>query len=146
VRTNAPLFERPSGVRKRPASLTDSVPTILVVEDEYDQRNLVVEALWTSGFAAQGVSTLGEARAELEYKRPLLVIVDRRLPDGDGIAFVHELRANPSTASIPVLAVTAAAGRRDVDDAFVAGCDAFLSKPCSTDALIDAVQRLVRTK
>jgi CheY-like chemotaxis protein len=70
--------------------------------------------------------------------------MDRRLPDGDGIAFVEELRARARTADVPVLAVTAAAGRRDVDDAFIAGCEAFLAKPCSTESVISAVQRLIK--
>jgi len=125
--------------------LTDAVRAVLVVEDEYDQRNLLVETLWNGGYAAFGVSTLGEARAEIDYKLPLLILMDRRLPDGDGIAFVRELRANPRTAHIPVLAVTAAARTGDVDDAFVAGCDGFLSKPCSTDALLEGVKRLMRS-
>jgi two-component system phosphate regulon response regulator PhoB len=136
-----------SGIRRRrPKRPVEALRNVLVVEDDYDQRHLVVETLWSGGYAALGVSTLGEARAELECKLPLLVVLDRRLPDGDGIAFVREIRKQPRTARTPVLAVTAAAGRHDVDDAFVAGCEGFLSKPCTSEALLAAVQRLIQER
>jgi two-component system phosphate regulon response regulator PhoB len=114
-----------------------------VVDDDYDIRHLLVETLWTGGYAAAGVSTLGEARVELDFKLPLLLVLDRRLPDGDGIAFVRELRVEPRTAKIPILVISGAAGRRDVDDAFISGCEGFLSKPCSSDAILWAARRLI---
>jgi CheY-like chemotaxis protein len=115
---------------------------VLVIEDDYEQRNAILETLAGAGYRALGVSTLAEAQAELELTQPLLLVVDRRLPDGDGVAFVGRLRANPFTARLPVLALTAASGRHEVDDAFVAGCDGFLAKPASAEALLAAVERL----
>jgi DNA-binding response OmpR family regulator len=139
------LVATPNGVRRRTHELCEPVRAILVVEDDYDLRNVVVETLWAEGYAAVGVSTLGEARAELEESSPLLLIVDRRLPDGDGLAVVRELRWRRATATVPVIALTAASTRRDVDDAFVAGCEAFLAKPCASAALLATVRRFLRS-
>jgi two-component system cell cycle response regulator DivK len=113
---------------------------VLVVEDFADNRDLLTEYLTFRGFAvtaeADGEAALRSARAD----RPDVILMDLRMPGLDGWQTTRRLKADPSTANVPVIAVTAHALKREVDSARDAGCDAVVAKPFDISALADALE------
>ena len=118
-------------------------PRILVVEDDPDNRRIVVKVLAVGGYgtleAADGDSAVALARRE----HPDAIIMDLALPRVDGWEAARRLKADPGTADIPIIALTAFAMRGDEERAREAGCDAYLSKPCRPQAIRELVGRLV---
>jgi CheY-like chemotaxis protein len=120
---------------------TTSAGTILAVEDEPLNRRLLHAVLGPAGYEIIDAGTLAEARIRLRERTPDIVLLDLRLPDGDGLDLCREIRADPAIASIPVVAATASAMPPIVDAAYEAGVDGFLAKPIRPGALLEAVQR-----
>ncbi len=116
---------------------------ILVVEDDLDNRRIVVKVLTTAGHrtleAPDGNTAIAVARRE----HPDLIIMDLALPGMDGWEASRRLKADPDTADIPIIALTAFAMRGDEERAREAGCDGYLSKPCRPQTIRDAVQRFL---
>lgn len=127
-----------------PASARRSkAPRVLVVEDDDDSRGIVVTVLSLEGYrtleATDGRAAVALARRE----RPDLIIMDFAMPGLDGWEAMRRLKADPNSADIPIIALTAFAMRGDEERARKAGCDAYLSKPCRPQAIRDAVRRFV---
>jgi CheY-like chemotaxis protein len=117
--------------------MASMVPVILVVDDSVDTRELYSEYLTDCGFrvvtAVDGEEALRAAKAEW----PAAIVMDLAMPRMDGCEAIRRLRADPLTADIPIVAVSAYAfGMR----AREAGADMCLSKPC----LPPQVARVVR--
>jgi two-component system cell cycle response regulator DivK len=114
---------------------------VLVVEDNPKSMTLLRDVLRVSGYRTLEAATAGQALALATDHRPMLVLMDVRLPDMDGIEALRRLRADARTASIPVLAVTAQAMKGDRERFEAAGFDGYLSKPVDVDELLAAVER-----
>jgi CheY-like chemotaxis protein len=109
--------------------------SVLVVDDNVTNLKLLEYLLQASGFQ---VHTAGDAEAALEAVKayePGLVLMDLQLPGTDGLTLTRQLKDDPSTAHIVVLAVTAYAMKGDEERALAAGCDGYLSKPIDTRSL-----------
>lgn len=107
----------------------DRRPSALVVEDEPSVRGLLTELLEAEGFRVSAAGSLDGARRALEGPAPDLVVLDRGLPDGDGLELCRSLRANEATRGVPVLVVSA---RMRVEERVVGlrgGADDYLGKP-----------------
>ena len=117
--------------------------SILVVEDDESNLALVSAVLERNGQYVTGARSAEEARSVLRHLSPALVLVDIRLPGLDGLALTRELKADPSTASIPVVALTAHASARDRDAAMAAGCAAWITKPLDTRLLVRTLGQLL---
>jgi two-component system cell cycle response regulator DivK len=106
---------------------------VLIVDDDARNRKLVRDVLGLAGLetleAGNGEDAIALARTEL----PDLVLMDLRLPDLDGSEALRRLKAEPSTAVIPVVAVTAVAGAREV--LLEAGFDGYVEKPIDVQEL-----------
>jgi len=86
----------------------------------------------------------GAAAIEIARREhPDVIVMDLALPGMDGWEASRRLKADPGTADIPIIALTAFAMRGDEERAREAGCDAYLSKPCRPQAIRDAVQRFL---
>jgi len=103
-------------------------PLILVVEDDPSSLLLATVALERDGFAVDGAGSAEEARELISRHQPQLILMDIRLPGMDGLEFTRELKSNPLTASIPVIARTAHAMPLYERAARAAGCVGFISK------------------
>jgi two-component system, cell cycle response regulator DivK len=117
---------------------------VLVVEDNEKNMKLLRDVLQATGHkvleATDGEGALALAREH----SPALVLMDIQLPDIDGVEALARLRADPATAAIPVVAVTAQAMKGDRERFVAAGFDAYLSKPIDLDELLEAVAAQAR--
>ena len=118
---------------------------ILVVEDNDLNRKLFCDVLKSSGFSvepcADGELALNAARAF----DPDLVIMDIQLPNISGMDLIAQMKRDASLSDVPVLAVTAYAGKGDEDKIRGAGAQAYLSKPVSIGPFMRAVKGLMDT-
>jgi len=118
-------------------------PLVLVVEDRPMNAKLLRDVLSVSGYE---VVEAGDAEAGLALARerePALVLMDIQLPGMDGVSAVRELKADPRTAKIPVIAVTASAMPLEREAILRAGFDGYQPKPISVKELLNEVRRLV---
>jgi len=110
--------------------------TILVVEDQEDNRQILRDLLTNAGFhmieAYDGAHALAVARSE----RPDLILMDIQLPLVDGYEATRSIKRDPELKHIPVIAVTSYALSGDEQKAREAGCDAYVAKPYSTRHLL----------
>ena len=113
---------------------------ILVVEDNEKNMKLFRDVLVATGYRTLEATTGGEAVDMASEHTPDLVLMDIQLPDLDGVQALHRLRANASTARIPVLALTAQAMLGDRERFLAAGFDGYLSKPVDVRELIGTVR------
>ena len=120
-----------------------TAPRILVVEDDDDNRRIVVKVLTGEGHetveAADGRAAIAVARRE----HPDVIVMDLGLPGMDGWEAARQLKADPQTADIPIIALTAFALHGDEQRAREAGCDGYLSKPCRPQTIRDTVRRFL---
>ncbi len=98
-------------------------------------------ALRDAGFEVVEAATLHSAGNAMDAQRPDVIVLDRHLPDGDGLDFARRVRR--STASVRIVMLTASGQRSDVEAALLAGCDAFLTKPCPGDVVVLHVERVL---
>ena len=125
------------------AELADDAALLVAVEDEPRNAALLQAILGRAGYRLRIAEDLAGARRLLEETTPDLVLLDRHLPDGDGLDLIPEIRNSSRLSSVPILLVSASVLPRDVRAAMDAGCDAFLPKPVRVQPLIDAVRRLL---
>ncbi|OJW67208.1 MAG: two-component system response regulator [Sphingomonadales bacterium 63-6] len=116
---------------------------ILVVEDNDLNRKLFCDVLRANGFAvepvADGLEAIGKAREFV----PNLVIMDIQLPNVSGLDLIAGLKSDASLRGIPVLAVTAYAGKGDEERIRDAGAEGYLAKPVSIGPFMQAVKALL---
>ena len=116
---------------------------ILVVEDNDLNRKLFCDVLKANGFAvepvADGLEAIGKAREFV----PNLVIMDIQLPNVSGLELIAGMKADSLLRAIPVLAVTAYAGKGDEERIRDAGAEGYLAKPVSIGPFMQAVNALL---
>jgi CheY-like chemotaxis protein len=116
---------------------------ILLVEDNEMNRDMLSRRLVKRGYevvvAVDGRDGVAKARAEA----PALVLMDMSLPVLDGWEATRELRADPATQSIPVIALTAHAMAGDRERALAVGCDDFDTKPIELERLLGKIEALL---
>ncbi|MFI5361753.1 MAG: response regulator transcription factor [Elusimicrobiota bacterium] len=116
---------------------------LLIVEDDVDTASFIQFVLEAENHTVRTAAAASEARRQLLDFAPDYIILDRGLPDKDGVEFCRELRARPSTANVPVLFLSAAKTDDEVAEGFSAGGDDYVTKPFSADQLLKRVQSLL---
>ncbi len=122
-----------------PRHLHPAGTKVLVVEDDPRALELTIELLGNVGYVATAASTIAEALAVVQRTRPDLVLLDVKLGTEDGLDIVRQLRGDPATRDIPVIASSASASDLDIDRAKRAGCISFLAKPLTPESLIEGI-------
>ena len=112
-----------------------SVPLILVVDDNDAGQLLVTTVLELDGFRVESAGSSDEVLERLAMHPPDLILMDVQLPGKDGLALTRQLKADPATAGIPIVALTANAMAGDREQALAAGCVGYISKPINTRTL-----------
>jgi CheY-like chemotaxis protein len=119
------------------------MPRVLLVEDNEASRDGLARHLRRKGFevllAVDGQQGLDSARAE----KPDLVLMDMSLPVLDGWEATRQLKADPKTQPIPVIALTAHAMAGDREKALAAGCDEYETKPVEFARLLGKIEALL---
>jgi DNA-binding response OmpR family regulator len=125
-----------------PVRRPSEAPTILVVDDDADARRMYSEYLRLKGWV---VFTAQDGRTGIDKSinlTPDVLILDLAMPRVDGWTVLHHLRSSSWTAKIPILVVSAVDHARDA--AFLSGCDAFLSKPCTPEVVWLQLKAMLR--
>ncbi len=115
------------------------VPVMLIVDDNDDSRDIYSTYFRHKGLRAFTASTGDEALALARELRPDMVVMDLTMPGTDGWQVTRALKAAPETRHVVVIALTGHAFRGTEKSARDAGCDAYLTKPCLPDELLDTV-------
>jgi DNA-binding response OmpR family regulator len=119
------------------------VTAVLVVDDDADIRDLVAFKLGQAGYEVETASDGPSALSSVAARLPDVAVLDVTMPGMSGIDVCRALRADPATASILVLMLTARAQERDVEDGFGAGADDYVVKPFSPRELVSRVDALL---
>jgi CheY-like chemotaxis protein len=114
---------------------------ILIVDDNPSNMKLVSFLLSNRGYEVRAASNAAEALDSIAERRPDLILMDLQMPGVDGFQLTRQLKADPGTSAIVVVAVTAYAMKGDEARARSAGCDGYLTKPIDTRALPGIVAR-----
>jgi CheY-like chemotaxis protein len=145
-----------SGLPAAPAARTHDAPAlpvagrrhcVLYIEDNPSNLKLVRKMLASRGDLALIDAHDAESGLEIARReRPQLILMDINLPGMDGFAALRQLREDPATAAIPVIAVTANAMRRDIERSQAAGFAAYLTKPLDFGAFIATIDRCLESR
>jgi CheY-like chemotaxis protein len=119
------------------------MPKILLVEDNEMNRDMLSRRLERKGYqiiiAVDGSQGVSMARGE----RPDLILMDMSLPVLDGWEATRQLKGDPETRGIPVIALTAHAMASDREQALAAGCDDYDTKPIELPRLLEKIEALL---
>ncbi len=119
------------------------MPTILLVEDNEMNRDMLSRRLERRGYVVR-VAEDGQAGVQLaEELVPDLILMDMSLPVLDGWEATRQIKANPITRKIPVIALTAHAMAGDREQAIAAGCDDYDTKPIELLRLVRKIERFL---
>lgn len=118
------------------------VPLILLVDDDDDIRELLGAQLMRAGFAVEQAASLAEARVQLQRHAITLMLLDLTLPDGDGMTFCRDLRAEGFGVAIMML--TARGRAVDRVEGLEGGADDYLAKPFDPRELLARIRNIVR--
>ena len=119
---------------------------ILIIEDNEKNRRLCRDVLQVKGYRTIESET---AEAGLDLARaqaPALILMDIQLPGMDGIAAMKQLKADPQTQKIPILAITASAMTNNRTAMLAEGFDGYQTKPISLKDFLGEVERVLATR
>ncbi len=109
--------------------------TVLLVEDNHMNARLVKYVLERDDFEMILATTAEEAMRMAAEHQPDIILMDIQLPGMDGLEATRQLKLDPQTCDIPVVAITAHAMRGDEERILAAGCRGYISKPINTREL-----------
>jgi len=116
---------------------------ILIIEDHADMRELLTWQIELMGFVAVTAGLGREGLKKAQSDNPSLIILDIMMPGMDGWEAARELKANPATKDIPILAATALFRDADLQNCMASGCSAYIVKPFTFQELQGKVQELI---
>jgi two-component system, chemotaxis family, response regulator PixH len=119
------------------------VKNILIVDDMQSELELLRQYLLQAGYSVVTATDGQEALNLVMQQKPDAIVTDLMMPDMGGLALCRALKKDAATADIPIIACTVKS--RDVDRMWASkqGIDAYLTKPCTKEDLIDAVQTVL---
>ena len=120
------------------------MPKILLVEDNEMNRDMLSRRLDKRGYTVAIAVDGGEGVAKAKAELPDLILMDMSLPVLDGWDATRQVKADPATAKIPVIALTAHAMESDRQKALEAGCDDFDTKPVELNRLLLKIEELLK--
>jgi CheY-like chemotaxis protein len=119
---------------------------ILIVEDNEKNRKLARDVLQAKGYQTIESETAEDGIKLALEKSPALILMDIQLPGIDGITALKQLRAEPNTAMIPVIAITASAMTHNRQTLLAEGFDGYQTKPISLKDFFAEVERVLSSK
>jgi two-component system, cell cycle response regulator DivK len=139
--STAPIAAQPSA----PSEPVSVLPLVLVVDDLDDNRLLYVTTIAEAGYPVDEATNGVEALEKVRTRRPAVIIMDLSMPLLDGWEATRRVKADPMTANIVVIALTAHSTNYGLQQAKDAGANAVLTKPCLPRDLLGVIDALVQT-
>ena len=118
---------------------------ILIVEDNEKNRKLIRDVLQVKGYQTIETETAEEGHNLAVENHPALILMDIQLPGIDGMTALKQLRANPITKTIPVIAITASAMSYNRQAMLAEGFNGYQSKPISVKDFLEEVRRVLNS-
>jgi DNA-binding response OmpR family regulator len=131
---------------RQPIAVTGHRGRVLVVEDEPDQQELLRYNLTREGYQVTCAEDGRQALAAVRNQPLELIVLDLMLPGMDGLEVCRTLRSDPTTASIPILMLTAKAEDSDVVAGLELGADDYVTKPYGPRILLAWIRAVLRTR
>jgi len=119
------------------------MPSVLIVDDEPDNIELLSRRLTRRGFAVISATSADEGIAKAVAEQPNVILMDVKMPRVDGLEACRRLKAHAATKSLPIIMLTAHAMVEDREQALAAGADEYESKPVDLPRLLEKMQRLI---
>jgi two-component system cell cycle response regulator DivK len=120
--------------------------TILYIEDNNDNRKLVMRVLMAEGYRVLEANSASEAVNVIAGRTPDMILMDINMPDVDGYTLTMRFRAMPALKRTPIIALTANVMKGDRERSLEAGCDGYIQKPIDVDALPRQVAKFLTLK
>jgi CheY-like chemotaxis protein len=141
-----PVLARVTVTRRgaRPVARRFAGRTVLIVENEDNNRTLMEEILRLAGYRCVSARNGREAVEAFDHERPDIVLTDISMPVMDGLEEVASIRARSYGVAVPIVAVTAHALGGDREYALREGCTEYLAKPFRPRELLAVVERLLK--
>ena len=121
-----------------------STTPVLIIDDEESIVDLIKLGLKYEGFEVVAASDGEEGIAAAQRTNPIFIILDRMLPDMDGLEVCRRLRSNPTTLDIPILLLTAKDEVGSRVEGLNTGADDYLTKPFSFEELVARIRAILR--
>jgi CheY-like chemotaxis protein/anti-sigma regulatory factor (Ser/Thr protein kinase) len=115
-------------------------PRILVVDDQFENRDWLMKLLSAIGFSVRGADNGDAAIRSWQEWGPRLILMDVHMPVMDGLEATRSIKADPRGKETLVIALTASAMDHDRRTVFQSGADGFISKPCREDDLLEKIR------
>jgi len=113
---------------------------ILIVEDQEDLRGVLRDLLSGSGYAVVEAADGQDGVTKAKSERPDLILMDIQMPVLDGYEATRQIKADPTFAKTPIIAVSSFAMKGDEEKARAAGCDHYVTKPYSPLQLLRTIR------
>ncbi len=120
--------------------------SILIVDDEPEQREMLAELLATEGYRAEGVASGPEALGRARRDPPDLIVLDVAMSDMDGFEVCRHLKADARTAAVPILFVSGLSALQDKEQGLLAGAEDYVTKPVDPTDFLARVRALLRVR
>ncbi|MHB8791928.1 MAG: response regulator [Thermoleophilia bacterium] len=117
---------------------------VMLVEDNQMNSRLVEYVLIRDGFAVSVMASAEEAIRAAADDPPDIILMDIQLPGMDGLEATRQLKKNPITENIPIVAITAHAMTGDEERIRDAGCEGYISKPINTRELAKTIRKYLK--
>lgn len=117
--------------------------TILIAEDNEEQRSLLAAVLGSAGYRVLEAADGDEAVAIVRKEQPALVLMDVTMPRTSGWNAVRVLKGDPETSRVPIIVITGLAGSFDRDASIAAGADDHIAKPVAPRQLLEEVKKFL---
>ena len=119
---------------------------VLIIEDNDRNLELVRDILHAKGYDTLEAGTAEDGLEISRSQAPALILMDIQLPGMGGIEGLKALRAEPKTASIPVVAITASVMQADREQIMRAGFDGFIEKPITVRSFLEVVEGVLQAR
>jgi len=116
---------------------------VLVVEDNEANQLLTRSVLEREGYEVDIAGAADEALEKVGDRMPYLILMDIQLPGQDGLSLTRQLKAESTTANIPIIALTAHAMSGDREATMAAGCAGYITKPIDTTTFADQIREIL---